>query len=65
MSFAIQYLCAVRLWKQRGKLSPGVHAVPGEVDELVARAKLRCLGSTIDRLTPEQEHYIRSWQEGT
>jgi adenosylhomocysteinase len=65
MSFAVQYLCAVRLWKKRGQLKAGVHAVPDEVDNEVARAKLRSLGTSIDRLTQEQERYISSWQEGT
>jgi len=65
MSFAVQYLCAVRLWRERGALPPGVHPVPDAADEEVARAKLGALGVEVDRLTPDQERYIRSWQEGT
>ena len=30
--------------------------------ERVAETRLRALGVEIDRLTPEQERYIRSWQ---
>ncbi len=65
MSFAVQYLCAVKLWRDRGTLPAGVHAVPDDVDDEVARSKLAALGTEIDTLTPAQEHYIRSWQEGT
>jgi adenosylhomocysteinase len=65
MSFAVQYLCAVKLWRDRGTLAAGVHAVPDDVDDEVARSKLAALGTEIDTLTPAQEHYIRSWQEGT
>jgi adenosylhomocysteinase len=65
MSFAIQYLCAVRLWQERGKMKPGVHAVPDALDVEVAEAKLASLGTAIDRLTPAQVRYIESWQEGT
>lgn len=65
MSFAVQYLCAVKLWKERGAMKPGVHAVPDEVDDLVARTKLASMGTEIDTLTPAQNKYIRSWKEGT
>jgi adenosylhomocysteinase len=65
MSFAIQYLCAVRLWQSRGTMRPGVHAVPAELDLEVARSKLESLGASIDSLTAAQRHYITSWNEGT
>jgi adenosylhomocysteinase len=31
----------------------------------VARLKLRSMGIDIDNLTPEQEKYMTSWEEGT
>jgi adenosylhomocysteinase len=65
MSFAVQYLCAVKLWRDRGSMRAGVHRVPDEVDDEIARAKLAAMGTAIDTLTPNQERYIRSWQEGT
>ena len=43
----------------------GVFNVPEAIDEEVARTKLLALGITIDALTPEQEHYMGSWSEGT
>jgi adenosylhomocysteinase len=65
MSFAVQYLCALKLWTSRGKLRPGVHAVPADIDREVAQSKLASLGVKIDRLTAEQSRYIASWKEGT
>jgi adenosylhomocysteinase len=65
MSFAVQYLCAVRLWKSRGRLKPGVHPVPEDIDREVAESKLSSLGVRLDRLTAAQSRYIASWKEGT
>ena len=65
MSFALQALCALHIARHGRGLSPGVYAVPETIDEEVARIKLRALGIAIDALTPEQEHYLGSWTEGT
>jgi adenosylhomocysteinase len=65
MSFADQALCVEWLVKQRGSLEPRVYPVPPEIDEEVARLKLRGMGIEIDALTAEQEAYLRSWEEGT
>jgi len=65
MSFANQLLCAVHLAGRGGTLEPRVHEVPREIDQQVARLKLAALGVGIDALTPEQQHYLTSWQEGT
>jgi len=65
MSFANQALSVEWLVKQRGQLEPRVYPVPAEIDEEVARLKLRGMGVEIDELTPEQESYLRSWEEGT
>ncbi|HKZ59521.1 MAG TPA: adenosylhomocysteinase [Candidatus Thermoplasmatota archaeon] len=65
MSFAVQYLCALRLWKARGTMRPGVHRVPPELDLEVAQSKLDSLGTSIDTLTGAQRRYIESWNEGT
>jgi adenosylhomocysteinase len=32
---------------------------------LIAETKLKALGMIIDQLTPEQERYLASWNEGT
>jgi len=65
MSFANQALCLEYLIKQRGNLKPGVYSVPEIIDKEVARLKLESMGISIDRLTPEQESYLTSWEEGT
>lgn len=65
MSFAGQALSAEYLWKNKGKLVPEVYSLPHELDEEIASMKLKAIGVSIDRLTPEQEKYLSSWEEGT
>jgi adenosylhomocysteinase len=65
MSFANQALSAEYLVKNAKSLEAKVYPVPAELDQSVARLKLESLGVSIDKLTPEQEHYLASWSEGT
>ncbi len=65
MSFANQALSAEYLVKNKGKLAPGVHLLPPEVDQEIASLKLRSLGMSIDTLTSEQIEYMTSWETGT
>jgi adenosylhomocysteinase len=65
MSFANQALSVEYLVKNKGKLEPGVHLLPKEVDEEIASLKLRALGLSIDTLTSEQLEYMSSWETGT
>ncbi len=65
MSFANQALAAEYLVKNQGKLEPGLHSIPVEVDQEIARLKLQAMGINIDTLTPEQNEYINSWKSGT
>ena len=65
MSFANQALCLEYLVKNGGKLEDKVYTVPVDIDKQVARLKLDSMGIKIDTLTPEQERYLTSWQEGT
>lgn len=65
MSFANQALGAAWFAKRRGTLRPKVYVLPKEVDQRVARLKLRAMGMRFDRLTPVQRKYLRTWQEGT
>ena len=58
MSFAIQALSAESLAKHQAELVPGVISVPRELDEAVARRKLRAMGVSIDSLSAEQEDYL-------
>ena len=65
MSFANQALACEYLVKNKGKLEPGMHSIPTEVDQEIATLKLKAMGITIDSLTAEQEEYINSWTVGT
>lgn len=65
MSFANQALSAEYLIVNKGKLAPGVHTLPAEVDTEIAGLKLQALGISIDTLTPEQIEYMTSWETGT
>jgi adenosylhomocysteinase len=64
-SFANQALATEYLLQQKGKLTPGVYALPREIDQEIARLKLVGMGINIDTLSAEQEHYLNSWEEGT
>jgi adenosylhomocysteinase len=65
MSFANQALSVEYLIKNKGKFEREVYPVPPEIDRMVARLKLSSMGINIDELTPEQEKYLSSWEEGT
>ncbi|MDP3507806.1 MAG: adenosylhomocysteinase [Candidatus Melainabacteria bacterium] len=65
MSFANQALALEYLAKNKGKLSAGVHTLPLEIDQEIAALKLKSLGMTIDKLTPEMTEYMNSWKSGT
>ncbi len=65
MSFANQALSVEYLVKNKGKLDPGVHLLPPEVDQEIAGLKLKALGLSIDTLTSEQLEYMSSWETGT
>ena len=65
MSFANQALCAEYMKNNAASLEPGVYGVPTDIDKGISKLKLETLGVKIDVLTPEQEKYLASWQEGT
>ncbi len=65
MSFANQALSAAYLSKMKGGLEKRVYPVPSQIDERIARLKLRSLGIRVDRLTKAQEIYLKSWELGT
>src|SRR5439155_26013753 len=65
MSFANQALGAEYIARFGKELRPDVYAIPSEIDREIARLKLMAMGIEIDALTPEQQKYLASWQEGT
>ncbi|MET0154106.1 MAG: adenosylhomocysteinase, partial [Candidatus Binatia bacterium] len=67
MSFATQALMtewAVRNGS-RMRLEVKVHEVPKMIEDRVATLKLASMRIKIDKLTAEQEKYLRSWDQGT
>jgi len=65
MSFANQAMACEYLAKHGKELEKKVYRVPAEIDQEIARLKLRAMGVEIDTLTPEQENYLTSWEMGT
>ena len=65
MSFANQALSVEYLAKHATTLENKVYTVPKELDSEIARLKLAAMKIEIDTLTPEQEHYLSSWEAGT
>ncbi|OJT02817.1 Adenosylhomocysteinase [Trametes pubescens] len=57
-SFANQVLAQIALWTNPGKFELGVHMLPKELDEEVARAHLAQLNVKLTTLTPEQATYL-------
>jgi adenosylhomocysteinase len=65
MSFANQALCVEYIARRPERLPPAVHPVPTDIDQEVARLKLRSMNIDIDELTAEQRKYLESWEAGT
>ena len=65
LSFANQALAVEYLVKRRGTIPPGIHTLPLELDQEIARLKLRAMGIEIDELTEEQREYLAAWAYGT
>jgi len=64
MSFANQALCVEHMAKT-AKMAPKVYTVPRDIDETVAELKLKAMRVKIDKLTPEQQKYLATWEMGT
>ena len=65
MSFANQALSVEYIYKNSKDLACRVYAVPEDIDKNIAEMKLKSMGICIDKLTPEQEEYLKSWEMGT
>ena len=68
MSFAGQFLAAHNTVTKKNDLTSNGGAfveIPKEIDEKIAKLKLKALGIQIDTLTPEQHAYLTGWKEGT
>jgi adenosylhomocysteinase len=63
-SFAVQALCCELIAKGK-KMQTGVHDVPKETDDAVARLLLNTQGIFLKEPTSEQKKYSESFEEGT
>ncbi len=63
-SFTNQVLAQIALWKESDKYPLGVHVLPKELDEEVARLHLDKLGVKLTRLTEKQAEYLGIPQDG-
>jgi adenosylhomocysteinase len=57
-SFSNQVLAQIALWTRNKDFPLGVHILPKELDEEVARAHLASLNVKLTQLTPEQSKYL-------
>ena len=61
LSFGMQLESA--LYISRHSLKPGVYDVPEDLDLAIMRTKLEASGISLETLLPEQEAYMKGWQE--
>lgn len=61
MSFANQLLCIIHIYKNHKRMLNKVYSVPENIDSRVAKLTLKYLGIGIDKLTPLQNKYAKSY----
>jgi adenosylhomocysteinase len=62
MSFSVQMLSIHHLARHAAGMRPGVHALPAEIDDVIARRRLELLGMRLEEPTRDQLEYARSWR---
>jgi|TARA_B110000438_G_scaffold301815_1_gene357713 adenosylhomocysteinase len=65
MSFANQFQAMMMLAEQGADLANGVHELPEELDQEIAKIKLDSMGLGLDELTPAQVAYATDYSQGT
>src|SRR5580700_3583347 len=63
-SFANQVLAQIELWSNHARYSLGVHILPKQLDEKVARLQLAKLNAELTELTDQQANYIGVQRSG-
>ena len=58
LSFGVQFFSMMHLLEHGKELKKEVHLMPNEVNVKLAELKLKSLGLSIDKLTPEQRAYL-------
>ena len=61
MSFAIQAMSVIYITENKGDFEKMINNVPEEIDREMAERLIAFSKCSIDKLTPEQEKYINSW----
>lgn len=61
LSFAVQTMSALYIMKNKDKMENKVIDVSKEIDDIIAERKLKSWGIEIDKLTEEQDKYLKSW----
>jgi len=62
LSFAVQAYSALYIRDHRGELDNRLIQVGKEIDDRIARLRLKAWGVEIDDLTEEQKEYLNSWK---
>ncbi len=62
MSFANQFLAAVKVHREHGSMKRKVYGVSLEIEDEVARAALASMGVSIGETTEEQRRYAKAWE---
>jgi adenosylhomocysteinase len=62
LSFSVQALSVHYLAQHAEELAIGVHDLPEDIDRAIARTRLEQLGVKLEKMTPEQEAYLKSWR---
>ena len=65
MSFANQFQAMMMLAREGAEMGKGVHELPEELDQEIAKIKLDSMGLGLDVLTPEQIAYATDYSQGT
>jgi adenosylhomocysteinase len=65
MSFSTQVLATEYVVKNHKNLENKVYNVPENIENWIAKLKLKSMGIGIDKLTSEQKKYLESWELGT
>lgn len=63
-SFTNQVLAQIELWAHKDKYALGVHVLPKQLDEMVAKLHLQKLGARLTKLTKEQAEYLSISADG-
>ncbi|MEV0052546.1 adenosylhomocysteinase [Saccharopolyspora shandongensis] len=65
MTFATQALALEHLVANAASLPAGVHGIPKDIENRVAKAKLDAYGVEIEELSDQQKRYLTDWRVGT